>query len=107
MSETAGLRLDKWLFHARFIKNRSLAEELVAARRIRLNDQLVAKTHQLVRPGDTLTLSERRCVRVLRVLALGERRGPAAEARRLYEEIARLDDDGPTASAPPPASDRR
>ena len=92
MSGQAALRLDKWLFHARFIKSRGLAEELVAARRVRLNDQLVAKTHQLVRPGDRITLNEPRCVRVLRVLALGERRGPAVEARLLYEEIARLDD---------------
>lgn len=104
MNAQAGLRLDRWLFHARFIRNRTLAEELVAARRIRLNDQLVAKTHQLIRPGDTLTLSEPCCIRVLRVLALGERRGPADEARLLYEEIARLDE---TATSRSPASDRR
>lgn len=86
-----GLRLDKWLVHARFIKARELADDLVSARRIRLNDQVVGKTHQLVRPGDVLTLTGPREVKVLRVLALGERRGPAREARRLYEEIARLD----------------
>ena len=51
------------------------------ARRVRLNDQIVAKTHQLVRPGDVITLTEPAQVRVLRVLALGERRGPASEAR--------------------------
>lgn len=91
MSGQAGLRLDKWLWHARFIRNRSLAEELVAARRVRLNDQIVAKTHHLVRPGDVITLSEPVRVRVLRVLALGQRRGPAEEARLLYEEITRLE----------------
>lgn len=87
----SGLRLDKWLWQARFIRNRDLADGLVAARRVRLNEQIVAKTHQLVRPGDVITLTDRDQVRVLRVRALGQRRGPATEARDLYEEIARLD----------------
>ena len=87
----SGLRLDKWLWQARFIRNRDLADGLVAARRVRLNEQIVAKTHQLVRPGDVITLMDRDQVRVLRVRALGQRRGPATEARDLYEEIARLD----------------
>lgn len=86
-----GLRLDKWLWHARFIRHRELAAELVAGRRVRLNEQLVTKTHQLVRPGDTITLTDADRLRVLRVQALGERRGPAVEARRLYEEMVRLD----------------
>ena len=83
-----GLRLDKWLFQARFIRNRELAERLVAARRVRLNEQIVGKTHQLVRPGDVITLTEPARVRVVRVRALGERRGPAVEARGLYEELS-------------------
>ena len=87
----SGLRLDKWLWQARFIRNRQLADGLVAARRVRLNEQIVAKTHQLVRPGDLITLTDRDQIRVLRVRALGERRGPATEARGLYEELARLD----------------
>ncbi len=92
MSEgPGGLRLDKWLWHARFVRHRELAADLVAARRLRLNEQLVTKTHQLVRPGDVLVLTEPSRLRVLRVQALGERRGPATEARRLYEELERLD----------------
>ena len=87
----SALRLDKWLWQARFIRSRQLADALVAARRVRVNEQLVAKTHQLVRPGDVITLTEREHVRVLRVRALGERRGPAVEARGLYEEIARVE----------------
>jgi len=87
----SGLRLDKWLWQARFIRNRQLADGLVAARRVRLNEQIVAKTHQLVRPGDVITLTDRDQIRVLRVRALGERRGPATEARGLYEELACLD----------------
>ena len=91
MTAEAGLRLDKWLWHARFIRHRDLAQDLVAARRVRLNEQLVTKTHQLVRPGDVITLAEPARLRVLKVQALGERRGPASEARLLYEELARLD----------------
>ncbi|HEX6015252.1 MAG TPA: S4 domain-containing protein [Geminicoccaceae bacterium] len=85
------LRLDKWLWRARFIRNRDLAEGLVAARRVRVNEQLVGKTHQLIRPGDVITLTEPARVWVVRVRALGERRGPAVEARLLYEEITRLE----------------
>ena len=51
----------------------------------------MSKTHQLVRPGDVLTVTEPARVRVLKVLALGDRRGPATEARVLYEELAALD----------------
>ena len=93
MSEEGGaaLRLDKWLWHARFIRHRELAQALVAARRVRINEQLVTKTHQLVRPGDVITLADPVRLRVVRVQALGARRGPASEACRLYEEIARLD----------------
>ena len=85
------LRLDRWLWHARFIRSRDLAEGLVAARRLRVNEQLVGKTHQLVRPGDVITLTEPARVRVVRVRALGERRGPAVEALLLYEELTRLE----------------
>lgn len=81
------LRLDKWLWHARFIKQRQLAAELVERRRIRLNDRLVEKVHSLVRPGDVITLVAPAGVRVLKVVALGERRGPAPEAQTLYRNI--------------------
>lgn len=88
MSEVACLRLDKWLWHARFIKHRQLAVELVRRRRVRLNDQLVEKVHKPVRPGDVITLVVPAGVEVLEVLALGERRGPAPEAQMLYKKLA-------------------
>jgi ribosome-associated heat shock protein Hsp15 len=91
LSEAAGaveaLRLDKWLWHARFARTREAAMELVAARRVRLNTQVVTKTHALVRPGDVITLTQPARVRVLKVVALGVRRGQAADARGLYEEL--------------------
>ena len=71
-----------------------------------LNEQVVGKTHQLVRPGDVITLTEPTRVRVLRVRALGERRGPAVEARGLYEELAGSTE-LPAATSWSPASGRR
>lgn len=88
MNESSCLRLDKWLWHARFIKHRQLAVELVRRRRVRLNDQLVEKVHKPVRPGDVITLVVPAGVEVLEVVALGRRRGPATEAQTLYKKIA-------------------
>ena len=90
MSEGGALRLDKWLWHARCIRRRELALELINERRVRLNSQVVTKTHALVRPGDVITLTQPARVRVLRVVSLGERRGAATDAQELYEELESL-----------------
>jgi ribosome-associated heat shock protein Hsp15 len=82
-----GLRLDKWLWQARFFKSRALAAELAEKRRVRINCELVTKAHHRVRPGDVLTFPQGARIRVVRVLALGERRGPASEAQGLYEDL--------------------
>ncbi len=82
-----GLRIDKWLWHARFCKTRELAQRKAETGLIRLNGQRVEKPSALVRPGDVLTLPIARNVVALRVLALGARRGPPAETRALYELI--------------------
>ncbi len=84
------LRLDKWLCHIRLVKSRSLGAALAERGRIRVNGQPARKAHQPVRPGDVLTITQGPRVRVLRVLALGVRRGPAAEAQALYEDITPL-----------------
>ena len=81
-----GLRLDKWLFHARVFKTRGLAAARIEAGGIRVNGQPCRKPGRAVRIGDVLTVSANRQVRVLTVRALGERRGPASEARLLYDE---------------------
>lgn len=90
MSGGEALRLDKWLWHARCIRRRELATDLINERRVRLNSQLVTKTHALVRPGDVITLTQPARVRVLRVVSLGERRGAATDAQELYEELESL-----------------
>jgi ribosome-associated heat shock protein Hsp15 len=87
-ADADGLRLDKWLWQARFFKTRALAATLAARRKIRVNSTLITKPHYRVRPGDVLTFPQGHAVRVVRVIDLGIRRGPASEARTLYEDLA-------------------
>ena len=81
------IRLDKWLWHARFFKTRTLASKTCEGGRIRLSGRVVDKAHQAVRIGDVLTFPQARAIRVVRVVGLGTRRGPPAEAQALYEDL--------------------
>jgi ribosome-associated heat shock protein Hsp15 len=81
------LRLDKFLWFARIVKTRALAQQLAEEGRIRLAGRVVDRAHTPVRVGDVLSFAQRGAVRVLRVEALPARRGPPAEARALYSEI--------------------
>jgi ribosome-associated heat shock protein Hsp15 len=90
------IRLDKWLWQARFFKTRSLSAKVVTGGHVRVNSTRVAKPAFGVAPGDVLTFPQARAVRVVRINALGDRRGPAPEAQALYEDLA----------PPDPASDR-
>jgi len=84
---TVKIRLDKWLWHARFVKTRSLAAKL-CVEGIRIDGILVGKPGATVRPGQVLTFALGRHVRVIELVAVGERRGPAEEARTLYRDLA-------------------
>lgn len=97
-SETAGerQRIDKWLFFARVVKSRSLAAKLAQAGRVRVNRGKIDQASHQIRPGDVLTVTLERRVLIYRVLAGGSRRGPAEEARELYEDL--------TPPAPPTAA---
>ena len=86
-SRVAKVRVDKWLWQARFFKTRSLAAELVITGRLRINAEHATKPSQAVRPGDVLTFPQGRRVRVIRIAALGLRRGPATEAQALYTDL--------------------
>jgi len=81
------MRLDKWLWQARFFKSRALASRHVQEQRCRIDGRVVDKPHAAVAPGMVLTFALGPRVRVVRIVALGERRGPAPEARTLYDEI--------------------
>ena len=80
-------RLDLWLWCARVAKARPDCARLVEEGAVRLNRQPTVKAHARLRIGDVLTMALRGEVRVWRVLALAERRGPAPEARLLYDEV--------------------
>ena len=81
------LRLDKFLWFARIVKTRALAQEMAENGRIRIGGRLVDRAHAPVRIGDVLAFAQRGTVRVLRIEALPVRRGPPAEARALYSEL--------------------
>ncbi len=81
------IRLDRWLWFARFFKTRGLATKVVSGGHVRVNASKVSKPSQAVGVGDTLTFPQGNRVRVVRLLATGDRRGPASEAQTLYEDI--------------------
>ncbi|MEZ5715221.1 MAG: RNA-binding S4 domain-containing protein [Paracoccaceae bacterium] len=81
------IRLDKWLWYARFFKTRGLAAKLVSGGHVRVNGTKVAKPAQSVGPGDVLTFPQGRVIRVVRIMAPGTRRGPAPEAQALYDDL--------------------
>ena len=83
----ATLRLDKWLWHARLFKSRSQAAAFCAEGRARLNRRHIDRPSAAVRVGDVLTFPLGNAIRVVRVRALGQRRGPPAEARTLYVDL--------------------
>lgn len=82
------IRLDKWLWQARFFKTRSLAAKQVSAGHVRVNSNRVGKPAYQVTPGDVLTFPQAKVVRVVQIVQLGERRGPAPEAQTLYQDLA-------------------
>lgn len=85
-------RLDKWLWFARFAKTRTLAARLVQEGFVRVNGQRVTVPARPVGPGDVLTVAAPHRTLALRILAAGERRGPAPEARVLYQDLSPRDD---------------
>jgi ribosome-associated heat shock protein Hsp15 len=82
------IRVDKWLWQARFFKSRAAASRLCAEGGVRVDGRPIAKAHYAVKPGDVLTFPQGRSIRVVRIVALGTRRGPAAEAQALYDDLS-------------------
>jgi len=82
------IRLDKWLWQARFFKSRSIAAGVVSAGKVRIDGTPVSKPARAVGPGDVLTFSQQQDVRVVKILACGTRRGPAPEAQALYDDMS-------------------
>ena len=89
----AAQRIDKWLCFARVVKTRSTAAKLVEAGHVRVNGARSDNAAKIVRAGDVLTIALERQVRVLRVVADGDRRGPFREASLLFEDLHRACDE--------------
>ena len=83
-----GVRLDKWLWYARFFKTRALASKAISNGRFRLDGDLMSKPHRQANCGQVLTFSQGARIRVVRIKALGLRRGPAKEAALLFDDLA-------------------
>lgn len=88
MAAAGRQRLDKWLFFTRVVKSRSLAAKLAVSGRVRINRDKASQSSDLVKPGDVLTITLDRRILVWKVLDTGTRRGPAPEARTLYEDMS-------------------
>ncbi len=87
IGEAGKIRLDKWLWQARFFKTRALAAATVKGGHVRVNGNRAGKPSQTVRAGDVLTFAQASVIRVVRILGPGTRRGPAPEAQTLYEDL--------------------
>jgi len=82
------IRLDKWLWQARFFKSRSIAATVVTTGKVRINGDVAAKPARAVGAGDVLTFHQQTDVRIVKILACGTRRGPAPEAQALYDDMS-------------------
>ncbi|WGI21128.1 RNA-binding S4 domain-containing protein [Amylibacter sp. IMCC11727] len=82
------IRIDKWLWFARFFKSRGLSAKMIAAGHCRINSVKIAKGSVAVGAGDVITFPKEDDVRVIEVVAIGERRGPAVEAQTLYVDLS-------------------
>ena len=82
----ATIRVDKWLWYARFFKTRGLAAKTVTGGHVRVNSNRIAKASHAVGAGDTLTFPQGNRIRVAEIVDIGTRRGPAPEAQALYND---------------------
>ena len=106
------IRLDKWLWHARFFKTRTLAAKVVSSGHVRVNANKVSKPSTAVVADTVLTFPQGNQIRVIKIVELGTRRGPASEAQTLYEDLSPPEEKIPQEQIPrggarPTKKDRR
>ena len=85
---TEKIRLDSWLWYARFYKSRSLSAKAILSGKLRVNSNKIIKPASKVKINDILTINHVNMVRVIQVQSLGSRRGPASEAQQLYKDLS-------------------
>lgn len=88
MTEKTITRLDKWLWYARFFKTRTQATKLIQSGKLRINGDITNKPHRTAIIGMVLTFPQAKHVRVIKILEIGQRRGPPTEAIALYEDLS-------------------
>ena len=86
-SVSSSVRLDKWLWYARFFKTRSLATKLILSGKLRINGEVTSKPHRQAQIGQVLTFAKGPHIRVIRIDEIGKCRGPVAEAVTLYTDL--------------------
>ena len=85
---TEKIRLDTWLWYARFYKSRSLSSKAILSGKLRVNSNKIIKPASKVKIDDVLTINHLNMVRIIQVQSLGIRRGPASEAQTLYNDLS-------------------
>ena len=85
---TEKIRLDTWLWYARFYKSRSLSSKAILSGKLRVNSNKIIKPASKVKINDVLTINHINKVRIIQVQSLGSRRGPASEAQKLYYDLS-------------------
>ena len=85
---TEKIRLDTWLWYARFYKSRSLSSKAILSGKVRVNSNKIFKPASKVKINDVLTINHVTTVRIIQIQSLGARRGPASEAQKLYKDLS-------------------
>ena len=85
---TEKIRLDIWLWYARFYKSRSLSSKAILSGKLRVNSNKIIKPASKVKINDVLTINYVNTVRIIQIQSLGARRGPASEAQKLYKDLS-------------------
>ena len=85
---TEKIRLDTWLWYARFYKSRSLSSKAILSGKVRVNSNKIIKPASKVKINDVLTINHVTTVRIIQIQSLGARRGPASEAQKLYKDLS-------------------
>lgn len=104
------IRVDKWLWHARLFKTRTLAQAQITTGKIRVNSERISKPNRTVKAGDVLTFVKADRVRVIEIIEISSRRGPASEAQTLYNDLspapAKTSNEDPNVPAPVASRER-
>ena len=85
---TEKIRLDIWLWHARFYKSRSLSSKAILSGKLRVNSNKIIKPASKIKINDVLTINYVNTVRIIQIQSIGTRRGPASEAQALYNDLS-------------------